>query len=262
MSYRGHMRSVGIGVALSLAGIISTNPLARAETISFEEFPAANCNCNFLAEEYADLGIHFQTVDDGSTWDGISNGDPGGWALEGTNGPTFLGFNGASYSLGCTFDNIVSDLQMDVARSAGSIDGVFVLEGLRDGEVVETVRVTLGGINQWSTARLTEAVDGARWTGEGSSFHPFGVDNVQWTPGGGACGDRAKLKIKCKKSGTLVPAKLKKADPGVRVRFTIDGRESIDAQTNNKGVAKTKFTNQPEGSHEVTVCDLSAQCSG
>jgi len=235
---------------------------ALAETITFEEFPAANCNCRFLTEEYADLGIHFVTTDDGSTWDGISRGDPGNWGLEGTNGPTFLGFNGASYALTCRFDDLVSDFRLDVARSNGSQDGVFILEGLRGGQVVESVRVTLGAINQWSTVQLSETVDGTRWLGQGSGFHPFGVDNVQWEPGGGACGERAKLKVKCKKGGTLVPAKLKKADPGIRVRFEIDGRESIDAMTNNNGVAKVKFTNQSQGAHEVTVCDLSARCGG
>ena len=83
---------------LTLAGLVA-GPVSAIETISFEEIPAQNTIFATLSEEYAHLGVHFSSNDDGSTWDGMSNGDPGGWELEGTNGPTFAGFNGASYRL-------------------------------------------------------------------------------------------------------------------------------------------------------------------
>ncbi|MHC4744489.1 MAG: hypothetical protein ACYS8Z_21450, partial [Planctomycetota bacterium] len=100
-----------------LVGITAT---ANAYVITFDEIAPANGNFGFLTEEYAALGIHFVTTDDGSIMGGLSNGDPGNWDLEGTNGPAFLGFNGSSYSLTANFDVAMGLVSLDVSRSAGS----------------------------------------------------------------------------------------------------------------------------------------------
>jgi hypothetical protein len=170
-----------LALALSAAG-----PSARAEVISFEEIAAQNSNASPVSEEYAALGVHFVTTDDGSVWSGTSAGDPGGWQLEGTNGTSFLGFNGKSYGLTVDFDAPVSGFQVDVAASMGSQPGqTFTLEGYLGGALVETVTVTLGGVNEWVTAGLTQDCDEVVWSGGGSSaFRPFGADNVRWSGDG------------------------------------------------------------------------------
>ena len=78
--------------------------------------------------------------------------------------------------------------------------------------------------------------------------------------GGGGCGEKAKLKVKCPKNGTKVRGKLKKANPNVLVTFRLDGGQAQAAQTNNKGKAKSKWKGQEPGGHTVTVCDLEESC--
>ncbi|MBI1923023.1 carboxypeptidase regulatory-like domain-containing protein [Candidatus Poribacteria bacterium] len=168
-------------VAVTCLMILWTTQVSAA-TISFEEIPPANSNCCYLTEEYAHLGIHFITTDDGSIWGGLSNGDPGNWDLEGTNGPAFLGFNGSSYSLETTFDTPITNFSLDVSRSNGSQAGnTFTLELYHDATLLDSITVTLTDINQWTTVSSTVSdVNRTVWFGTGSGFHPFGIDNVQW----------------------------------------------------------------------------------
>ncbi len=168
-----------IATFLILAGF-AAGPAAASEVISFEEVPAQNSNGS-ISEEYAHLGVHFSSLDDGSVWDGMSNGDPGGWELEGTNGPSFAGFNGRSYRLAATFDAPVPAFRVDVSAASGADPGgAFALEGYRAGALVERVNVTLAGLNQWMTVALTAEVDRVVFVGDTRGFRPFGVDNLNW----------------------------------------------------------------------------------
>jgi hypothetical protein len=166
-----------LGLALTL---VVAGP-AFAGSISFDELPATNDNDRRLSEEYAGYGVHFHTNNDGSTWDGVSSGDPGSWGLEGSNGPAFAGFNGASYGLAATFDAPVAGVRMDVASSAGTTHpSDFTLEGYIDGMLVERVSMPIGEVGNWSTVRLHQEVDAVRWYNAGDGYHPFGVDNLRW----------------------------------------------------------------------------------
>ena len=102
------MRAITL-VAVLLGGLSLTT---NAVVITFEEIPPANGNFDFLSEEYATLGIHFITTDDGSIFGGLSVGDPGNWDLEGTNRPAFLGFNGSGYLLTANIERIVTSLEI------------------------------------------------------------------------------------------------------------------------------------------------------
>ena len=151
-------------VLLALLSIVVGIP-AGAVTISFDEIPPANNNWYLLSDEYAHMGVQFLATDDGAIWSGLSDGDPGGWSLEGTNGSAFVGFNGRSYLLTMLLDQVVEGFQLDVARAAGSsTEAGFALAGFRDGEFVEETFVDLGatGINEWSTARGRGADDRQR----------------------------------------------------------------------------------------------------
>jgi hypothetical protein len=160
---------------------------AGAGTISFDEVPPGNNNRATLSEEYAHMGVHFITTDDGVIWSGMSDGDPGGWALEGSNGSAFVGFNGQSYEMSALLDEVVERFRLDVTRANGStLDNFFTLVGYRGGSFVDEVYVDLGAaaVNEWTTVELIEPVDEVHMYGEGGQ--PFGVDNVQW--GGDAPG--------------------------------------------------------------------------
>lgn len=165
---------------LMLAALLAASS-AAADSISFEEIPAHNSNRVALSEEYAHLGIHFVTTDDGAIWDGLSNGDPGGWELEGTHGPSFLGFNGRSYALRVLFDVPVPAFLVDVASSGGADpDTVFTLDGYRDGVLIDSATVVLGAVNEWFTAGLEAEVDEVVLRGQTQGYRPYGADNLRW----------------------------------------------------------------------------------
>jgi hypothetical protein len=125
--------------------------------------------------------VHFSSNDDGSTWDGVSRGDPGGWEVEGSNGPTFAGFNGDSYRLTARFDAPVPAFSLDVSAASGADPaGSFALEGYRGGALVERNAVTLGGLNQWMTVALTHDVDQVVIVGDTRGWRPFAIDNLHW----------------------------------------------------------------------------------
>ena len=158
-----------------------TAPATASELISFDEIEPFNTNRMSLSEEYAHLGVHFYSDDEGSLWGGMSNGNPGGWDLEGTNGPAFVGFNGRSYSMTATFDAPVPAFHVDVSAANGSPSGsVFTLHGYRAGALVETASVTLGGVDQLSTVALSAPVDQVVLVGDTRGFRPFGADNMGW----------------------------------------------------------------------------------
>jgi hypothetical protein len=153
---------------------------ALAGEITFDELAPSNSNLRPLKEEYAALGVHFVTTDDGSTWGGRSGGDRGNWGLEGTAGPVFLGFNGRSYRASVRFDAPVAGAAVDVAASYGGSGSVFALEGWRAGALVETQAVTLGALDEWQTVELAGELDTLVLVGTGTGVHPFGVDHLRW----------------------------------------------------------------------------------
>lgn len=155
---------------------------AYAGLIKFDEFAADNTNGPIPAARYSATGVTFAATDDGTTFNGISIGDVGGWGLEGTNGSIFMAFNGSSYGLSMFFSGIVSGFSLDAARSNGSSSGDSItLEGWNNGFLIESTTVAFLNINEWSTLSLASAVDEVRWQGAGSGFHPYGVDNIKWT---------------------------------------------------------------------------------
>jgi hypothetical protein len=155
---------------------------AASEVISFEEIAAQNSNLVTLTEQYAHLGVHFSSLDDGAIWDGMStNEDLYGWGLDGTNGPAFAGFNGRSYQLTARFDQPVPAFRVDVSAANGTTAGsAFALQGYLAGALVETASVTLGSANQWQTVGLTAEVDMVMLVGQTGTRRSFGADNMVW----------------------------------------------------------------------------------
>lgn len=173
-------------LSVLIAGIGLAIP-AAAEVIDFEDVPPADANCCYLTTEYAGLGVTFVTTDDGSIWGGQSNGNPGAWFLEGTNGPAFLGFNGSSFSATMLFDTPVTQVSLDMAPSVGwdTPDDLFVLEGYRNGVLVDSVSSPPLEFAAWMTVELVGEVDEVRMASTGPSFpNTYGIDNVQWMPAG------------------------------------------------------------------------------
>ena len=155
---------------------------ASAGTINFEEFAADNSNGPMPASRYAYLGVTFNATDDGTTWGGLSAGDPGNWDIEGTNGATFMGLNGSSYGLEMSFASSVSNFSLDASRSAGSSSGrSLTVSGYLGATLVDSLTLTFGLVNDWSTFSLLGVFDRVVLAGStGTSFNPYGVDNINW----------------------------------------------------------------------------------
>lgn len=169
------IRHLSVTTALVLGALAvptgGADALAAGRTITFGEDPSAG------VAQYEALGVTFA----GSLWigPGLSLGDDGSWGLEGTNDSYFAGINGGGgYDAGIHLDEWVASASIDVARSNGSIDGTITLTALLDGEVVDTDEVVLGEINEWSTLSVTGPLDELQIVGTGTSFHPFGLDNL------------------------------------------------------------------------------------
>jgi len=168
-------RSFFLFLLLGFAGIVNAN------VITFEEFAADNNNGPMPAGRYAGLGVTFVATDDGTTWGGISLGDPGNWGIDGTNGSIFSGFNGDSDGLGMLFSSVISNFSLDTSRSNGSANGdTFTLDGYLNNVLLDSVTITFGNINVWSTVALANSYDEIRFYGTGNGFNPFGVDNIRW----------------------------------------------------------------------------------
>ncbi len=170
---------------LALVSLLIFAANLSATTINFDEFPAGDNNVA-ITNLYSYLGVNFGPTNSG-VWEGLSQGDPGNWGLEGTNGPQFLGFNGGNgYNEQVTFDNPVNFVSLDFSRSNGSSDGMITLSAFDGMTLLGSTSVVLGDINSWSTLTLSfPTITSIEWDGTGSGFHPYGVDNFQFTPSGG-----------------------------------------------------------------------------
>ncbi|MFV0514218.1 MAG: VPLPA-CTERM sorting domain-containing protein [Jhaorihella sp.] len=166
----------------AVAIVVGTTVGAGAGTINFEEFAADNANGPMPAGRYAAMGVTFNATDDGTTWSGLSAGDPGNWDIEGTNGTTFMGFNGTSYGLEMVFASLVSAFSLDASRSLGSSSGEsLTVSGYNGATLVDSVNLVFGAINDWSTFALTGDINRVVLAGSQiSSFSPYGVDNINW----------------------------------------------------------------------------------
>jgi hypothetical protein len=174
------IRFIILCASLTLLGV---SPIAAAG-IDFEGHAAANDSQILIGDEYAEeTGATFVPTDDGATWDGVGAGDPGDWQIGGTNGSTFLGFDGNDYSISLYFDEPVEAFELDVARAAGSPPSsfdIFEVTGFLDGKIMESRAAYFGEVGAWKTVSLNTMVDRVVWYGTGRYGHRYGIDNLRW----------------------------------------------------------------------------------
>ena len=144
-----------LAVLIALVLTVGGASVAPATTITFDEFPATDNNAA-LTSAYAGLGVVFDGHNAG-TWEGIAQGDPGNWKLNGTNGPQFLGNNGeGSYKQSIDFTNGATSISFDASRGYGSSAGQTLTANFYDDsdDLLDSQIQTLGNINTWSTFSL------------------------------------------------------------------------------------------------------------
>jgi hypothetical protein len=170
---------------LCVFSLVATGIIASAETINFDEF-AATDNDAQLTTAYAGDGVTFSG--NAGTWGGIAHGDPGSWSVNGTNGPNFLGDNGANngatYTDFINFATAQSSVSFDASRTNGSSAGQTLKVEAFDASnaLLDTETLTLGAINTWSTFDVNGAdIATVELIGSANGFSPFGIDNLEFT---------------------------------------------------------------------------------
>lgn len=164
---------------------VCTNP-ASAAVLTFDDAYAALSDAGNPATFYSSDGVTI-SGDYFGVIGGLSNGDPGGWGLEGTNGSAFLGCNdGNSCSPTFTFANPVNDVSLDIGL-ANHWSATFTVSGYLDGSLVSSDTFTISDPNNrggtWDTFSLNGNVDKVVVTDSFSSpGFAYGLDNVSFSP--------------------------------------------------------------------------------
>lgn len=166
------MKKIGLLLCFLLLMFVGS---ANSTTIDFESF----ADYTVITDQYQSIGVTFENLGSAAVWGGISNGDPGNWDLEGTNGPSFYGIQADSI-IAISFDSILSDFAIDTSRSLGSqATNTFTLTAFLDGSNVGTQTITQKAINEWTTVSFTGfSFNQVQLTSGDGSRPVYGIDNI------------------------------------------------------------------------------------
>jgi len=194
------MRDIGVGRAdagrgrtmlkrvLTATVVAACAAAATGETIAFDD---AWADLTFPGDPATYYQPRYGVTFDGGyiVWGGNSNGDPGNWNLEGTNGPAFLGHNSASSLTGPTIN--FAGTQEQVTFDVGVPNSFsFTLEvtPVNSGIVGATQSFALAGNGGpdgvWTTIALEGPLDEVRiafQAGTASGIF-YGIDNLNFLP--------------------------------------------------------------------------------
>ncbi|MDQ1315771.1 MAG: hypothetical protein QG662_1880 [Pseudomonadota bacterium] len=167
---------------LPLAMIVSMSfGAAHADILAFDDAWSANGDTYVPTSYYPGVTISGDTI---GVMGGVSNGDPGNWDLEGTNGPAFLGVNsGVGSATTFTLSSPVTSFSMDVGLANGW-NNDFTLTAFLGATPVHSVSFTLtdanGGTGTWHTAAISGvgAFDSVTLTSTSGTGFAWGMDNV------------------------------------------------------------------------------------
>lgn len=172
--------------------------VAMADGITFDDAYASLGDGGDPSTYYSAEGVTIGG-DNAGLWGGISNGNPGGWGLEGTNGPAFLGCNDGDFcSPTFTFSTPVDDFSLDIGL-ANNWSAGFTVSGYMNDSLVDSLTLTINhGVSggTWDTFALTGDVNQVVVS---SSFvspgFAFGLDNVQFQSAGAASPEPATFSM-------------------------------------------------------------------
>jgi hypothetical protein len=191
-------RSLWVGIFLLSAAY---SP-AVAGVITFDEAPPTNPLIPIILSNTPLVGPipgapATITGNNAGTLGGNSNGNPGAWFLEGTNGPQFLGYNGFSSTgnsvpKGDTLTFTISGIDhvsIDFSKADFTPDGKIAFRAFDSShQEIGSSAGFLTDTNVWTTLSITATgIASVSWletpTTTMSAFEPFmayGVDNVQF----------------------------------------------------------------------------------
>jgi hypothetical protein len=175
------MRALIVGMTGVLALLCTEQAIAKI-VLTFDDIPAYTGNDinDVIREEYASLGVHFNSDGrhSGIVRLGLSQGDPGGWSLEGSNGPQFLGHNSLGRTGLIEFDVPIMDFQIDAGRgiSPGVVN--LTIEASGGSGLLESHTLASSVPDVWET--ITFASGGITRIEYYASSN-FALDNMQYS---------------------------------------------------------------------------------
>lgn len=140
-------------------------------TILFDDAWAVNGDGSDPETFYGvDYGVHFDNTNGYGVIGGMDNGDPGSWAIQGTNGTAAWGIWQGYHSI--TWDTEVSVVSIDFLRGHNDVSGT--INAYYMGTLVDTATISLTGEFDFDTVTFTGTVDKVDW----DINQIFGVDNI------------------------------------------------------------------------------------
>ena len=173
----------------------SSAPPASNVVIDFQDLPseyAGNAQKR-LSSEYASKGVTFEDKTYGVKG-GTGEGDPGNWAIHGTRGSRFLGFNGKDQYFKMSFDRAATKCTFDVicANRDRARTGTIEVIG-ESGQVLRSQDFTMEPSESPHTVTLDGPMRGVKVTktDQGSAM---GIDfiRIDFTAGGAPSEVRVK----------------------------------------------------------------------
>jgi len=123
---------------------------------------------------YAIYGVTFNNDWGYGVIGGMSNGNPGSWNVEGTNGPAAWGLWPGPHAI--YFESPVTGVSLDILR--GIEDATITLDAYLDGALVDSQVATVSGPFDFETVSFAGPIDTIGW-----EHHPyvFGIDNIRYS---------------------------------------------------------------------------------
>jgi hypothetical protein len=177
------MRGLTIGVEAFIL-LVGTQWVEGGTVITFDDVPAIRLGNNLsdvIREEYAGLGVHFNRDGrfSGIVRMGLSQGDPGNWDLEGSNGPQFLGHNVYGRTGLIEFDWPVMSFKIDAAHAHDVGVQNLTFRAYDATGLLESVTLPSSVPGVWQTISLSAA---GITRIEYSSGQSFALDNMVFAP--------------------------------------------------------------------------------
>jgi len=176
-----------INVFFALLALAAASNSVFAAVIAFDDAYASFGQEGNPATFYQPVGITLS----GTYWGlvgGVANGDPGGWNLNGTAGPAFLGINqGSSGSPTINLSTPATSLQLDVGVPFGWQIDFTAIASLSGNTVAQTnfsIDDNNSGVGTWQTVTFNTAIFDRvtlQMTSSPDGGFAFGVDNIRVT---------------------------------------------------------------------------------
>ena len=167
--------------ALAAVVWMTVPSIGAATVIDFEDaYNALGYTGNPVSFYQASDGVRFEGNNFGLLAD-VSNGDPGNFNLEGTNGPASLSVNTINHVIDMVFDSAFSSLVLDLGISNGLTSEItidtYIGNVLQDSNVINLTDGLNNGLGDWHELDWSNR-DRVKLTASGG-WRAWAIDNLR-----------------------------------------------------------------------------------